>query len=80
MWKQKIVNKDETVLIEPIVCSTRVAALAYASWPRDAIFDKSSDMTPPDITIRGMDDSMTSVRSHPLINAITNPPTNVDTS
>lgn len=66
--------------MEPIVCSTTVAALAYAFCPRDAILDTTKDMIPPDITSGGIDDNMTSVRSHPLVNAMRKPPKNVDIS
>jgi hypothetical protein len=38
------------------------------------------DNPAPAITSRGMEDSMTRVRSQPLINDIIKPPMNVDTS
>jgi hypothetical protein len=38
------------------------------------------DITAPDATRRGIEDDRTRVRSHPLINAITKPPTKVEIS
>jgi hypothetical protein len=38
------------------------------------------DIRPPDATRRGIEDNKTRVRSHPLKNATTNPPMNVDNS
>lgn len=69
-----------TVLIEPIVCSTTIAAFAYAVCPFVAILEMNMVIKAPAATRKGMTDNITNVRSHPLINATTNPPMNVDIS
>jgi len=69
-----------TVLMEPTVCSTTVPASAYAFCPRLDNLATVSDMTAPAMTIGGILDSMTSVKSHPLENAIAKPPTKVEMS
>jgi hypothetical protein len=68
-----------TVRIDPIICSTIVAASEYAVCPRDAIIAKAKLIMEPERTRRGIDDRRTRVRSQPKMNATTKPPKKHDT-
>lgn len=69
-----------TVLMEPTVWSTTDPASAYADCPRVDNFDIIKDIAAPARTMKGILQIMTSVKSHPLINAMTKPPKNVEIS
>nr|GMD70881.1 hypothetical protein Ccrd_012503 [Ipomoea batatas] len=42
-----------------LAVKSTAAAFEYAVWPRDAILAITIDMTPPDMTSRGIEDNMT---------------------
>lgn len=61
-------------MIELIVCSTTTAPTEAAAWDLDISFVTTTVMNPAEIIIAGIEDSNTSVRSHPCEKEITNPP------
>lgn len=65
-----------TVLMEPIVCATTVAASESAACFWEARLPTSLIMTTPAMTRGGIEDNIVRVRSHPLKNAIRKPPMN----
>ena len=64
----------------PIVCSTMSPASPYFAWILLESFVIILDTIAPATTIGGMLESITSAKSHPLINAIMKPPKKVDNS
>lgn len=69
-----------TVLMEPIVCSTTSPASLYDARPWLDILDSTFATIPAAATNGGMVESITRVRSQPLMNASTKPPKKVVTS
>jgi len=66
-----------TVLMEPIVRSTISPASLYDARPSLDILDSIFATIPAATTNGGIVESITRVRSHPLMNASTNPPKKV---
>ena len=69
-----------TVLMELIVCSTISPASLYDGRPWLDIFDSIFATIPAATIDGGIVESITRVRSQPLMNARTNPPKKVVTS
>jgi hypothetical protein len=75
-----MITIEPTVLMEPIVSSTISPASLYDARPWLDILDSIFATVPAAATNGGIVESITRVRSQPLINASTNPPKKVVTS